>query len=300
MVQNLSNEMDAALAETTTYLCRIWELTTDNGKVHRFTDSVRDVVFGGNTYKYDPGIRVSSIVISSGGQPDNAQVEVVASENFLPMARIRQGGLANAVFNIWAVDWRDPDFYGPIKLFGGTTSTIKFNNKNRVSIGVNSDNGGTNQTIGERYSRQCRAQLGDDRCKVDLEAIKVSFEIDTITDQGYGFTASELVGIADGRFKFGRILWTSGLNDTLQDEVKESYTTGRAVLSLYPRNPLVLGDTGFLYPGCDFQVTTCGNKFANLVNFRGEPYVPPPNIVVFSGLSAVTGLPFVDNNLPSS
>lgn len=298
MVQNISNDLELALAQTTTYLCRIWELTCDNGEVFRFTDLTEDIVYDGETYKYDPGIRVSSIVITSGGQPDNAQIEVVASENFLPMARIRNGGLSKATFKLWVIDWRDPDFYGALELFGGMTSTIKFNNKNRVSLSVNSDNGEDAQSIGERYSRQCRAQLGDERCKVNLEALKIAFTVDTITDNGYGFTAPELVGVTDARFKFGRILWTSGFNDTLQDEVKESFATGRAVMSLYPRNPVVPGDTGFIYPGCDFQVSTCGDKFGNLVNFRGEPYVPPPNIIVFSGLSAVTGLPNVDQNFP--
>jgi len=292
MVQNLDNDMDVALAQSTTFLCRIWELTCDNGEVFRFTDLTRDIVYGGDTYLYDPGIRVSSIVISSGGQPDNAQVEVVAAANFLPMARIRQGGLANATFNIWAVDWRNPDFYGLIELFGGTVSTIKFNNKNKVAIGVNSDNGGTNQLIGERYSRQCRAQLGDARCGVNLAALGVSFTIDSIADGGYSFLASELTALASDYLKFGKVVWDGGNNDTLTDEIKANVTgTGSVRLSLYPRNPLVIGDTGIVYPGCDFQVSTCGDKFANLFNFRGEPYVPPPNIMVFSGLSAVTGLP---------
>lgn len=288
MVQNLSNEMDVALAQTTTFLCRVWELTLANGEVYRFTDLTRDVVYDGQTWKYDPGIRVSSIVISSGGQPDNAQIEVTTAAQFLSQNRIRQGSLKSATFNMWAIDWRDPDLYGPIPLFSGGTGTTKFNNKGKVDIGLNSDVSGGASKIGELYSRQCRAQLGDARCKVNIEALKIGFTIDTITDNGYGFTATEMFATSLDHFKFGKVVWTAGLNDTLQDEIKANVPgEGRVVLSLYPRNPLVVGDTGFAYPGCDFQVQTCGNRFANLANYRGEPYVPPPNITIFSGLALV-------------
>jgi len=284
-MQNLNNNMDVALLQGTTYLCRIWKLVLTNGQEFRFTDLDTDVVYDNELYSYDPGVLVSSIVMSSGGQSDNAQIEVTTAAAFLSQNRIRQGALKNATFDMWAVDHRDPDFYGLIPLFSGGTATTKFNNKGRVDIGLNSDiGGGSSSRIGELYQRQCRAQLGDARCKIDLEAIKVAFTIDTITDNGYGFTASELVGTADGRLKFGKVIWTGGLNDTMQDEIKANTSaTGKAVLSLYPRNPLVIGDTGFAYPGCDFQVTTCGDKFGNLANFRGEPYVPPPTITVFSG-----------------
>jgi len=29
-----------------------------------------------------------------------------------------------------------------------------------------------------------------------------------------------------------------------------------------------------VHPGCDKRLTTCINKFNNINNFRGEPYVP--------------------------
>jgi hypothetical protein len=35
------------------------------------------------------------------------------------------------------------------------------------------------------------------------------------------------------------------------------------------------------YPGCDKTQTTCAsNKFSNLVNFEGFPYVPAPETAI--------------------
>jgi len=290
-MQNLTNQMDTALAASTTYLCRIWKLTLANGQEFFFTDLTRDITVGGQVYKYDPGISVSAVVKSSGGQPDNAQISLTTSAEFMTTNRLRQGSIKNATFDMWIVDWRDPDFYGLIDLFGGGVAEQKYNNKGQIDLGLNSNiGGGTQSLIGEVYSKQCRALLGDSRCKFDLEGAKVAIEVESIADNGYSFVSSNLIGTEDDYFKFGKVLWDTGLNSGLNDEVKANVNaSGKVTLVLYPRNPLVIGDTGFIYPGCDYQVSTCGAKFNNLLNFRGEPYVPPPNVFIFSGLSPTAG-----------
>ncbi len=40
------------------------------------------------------------------------------------------------------------------------------------------------------------------------------------------------------------------------------------------------GDTFTVYYGCDHTPGTCQSKFNNLANFRGFPYVPPPQMAV--------------------
>lgn len=293
-MQVLSNEMDAALAQNLTYLCRIWKLELSNGEEFFFTDLTSDITVGGQLYKFDPGIRVSAVVRSAGGQPDNANVEVTTSANFMQKNKLRTGALKNASFDVWIVDHRDPDHYGLISLFSGGVGELKFDNKGKIDLGLNGAIGGGNNNIGELYSQQCRAQLGDARCKYDIEGAKVAFEIDTITDNGYSFTAPEMIGKADDYFKFGKVVWATGFNAGLSDEIKANVnSTGKVTLILYPRNIMAIGDTGFVYPGCDFLVKTCGDKFANLVNFRGEPYVPPSNIYIFSGLSPVSWSPTI-------
>lgn len=290
-MQTFSNEMDVALAESLTYLCRIWKLVLANGQEFFFTDLNADIVVGGQLYKYDPGVKVSAVVRSAGGQPDNTEVEVTTSANFMQQNRLRQGALRRASFDMWIVDHRDPDHYGLISLFSGGVGEMKYDNKGRINLGLNGDIGGGSSSIGELYSQQCRAQLGDARCKFDLEASKLAVEVTGLADGGYSFIADELIGADDDYYKFGKVVWETGFNIGLSDEIKANVgSTGKATLVLYPRNPIALGDTGFIYPGCDFLVSTCGNKFNNLVNFRGEPYVPPSSIYIFSGLSPVSGM----------
>ena len=38
------------------------------------------------------------------------------------------------------------------------------------------------------------------------------------------------------------------------------------------------GDAFTVYAGCDHTQGTCQGRFNNLANFRGFPYVPPPEL----------------------
>lgn len=287
-MQPISSQLSTALAQELTFLCRIWKLELANGTVFRFTDLDRDLVHNGDVYKCDPGIRVSSVV-SSREQSDNAEITVVASADFLSKNRLRQGTLDGAAFTLWVTDWRAPNTYGLLELFAGETSEVSFHDKGKARIGLISDNSSGATNIGETYSRFCRAKLGDARCKVNLAALGVDFTVLTITDDGYGFTATALGGVIDNYLKFGHVDWLTGNNSTLKDELtSNTQSLNKAVLASTPRNPITIGDTGKVFPGCDKTVEMCGPRFGNLVNFRGEPYVPSPGVIVFVGLKPST------------
>jgi uncharacterized phage protein (TIGR02218 family) len=41
-----------------------------------------------------------------------------------------------------------------------------------------------------------------------------------------------------------------------------------------------VGDAFTVYQGCDHTPGTCQSKFNNLANFRGFPFVPPPQMAI--------------------
>jgi hypothetical protein len=43
----------------------------------------------------------------------------------------------------------------------------------------------------------------------------------------------------------------------------------------------VAGDNFVVYKGCDKTMTICQNRFSNLANFRGFPFVPPPELAMY-------------------
>ena len=76
----------------------------------------------------------------------------------------------------------------------------------------------------------------------------------------------------------GSLVFTSGANANVRATVK-SVGVGALYNLMYPL-PFApaTGDTFNVAFGCDHTQGTCQGKFANLANFRGFPYVPPPQV----------------------
>jgi len=76
-------------------------------------------------------------------------------------------------------------------------------------------------------------------------------------------------------FKFGYVKWQTGLNAGLSMEVKE-WDNSTRVLTLFLAMPrdIAANDQFEITPGCNRTLYTCKNKFDNVKNFRGEPYIP--------------------------
>jgi hypothetical protein len=84
------------------------------------------------------------------------------------------------------------------------------------------------------------------------------------------------LGSDSGFFDGGKITILNGANAGLFREVK-SYVPGQITLQLPFPYDIDVGSPSTTYSmhvGCDKSMTTCRDRFNNLVNFRGEPYLP--------------------------
>lgn len=76
-----------------------------------------------------------------------------------------------------------------------------------------------------------------------------------------------------GYFAYGSVTFTSGENAGYSTEVK-SFAPGVVTVALPLPFPVAPGDTYTIVAGCDRLFGTCRDRFSNVSNFRGEPYVP--------------------------
>ncbi|NDF11892.1 MAG: DUF2163 domain-containing protein [Proteobacteria bacterium] len=174
-----------------------------------------------------------------------------------------------AEIEIFKVNYTDLS-QGTLKLRRGWIGEVSVN-KGQFVAEVRGLMQALSQTIGELYSPSCRASLGDSRCKIAMEPYTRTGSITSVTDNTR-FADSTRVEAA-GYFTFGKITFTSGANNGLSMEVKE-YVPGKITLALPMPFAVVVGDTYSMTAGCDKTIETCIVRFANAVNFRGEPHVP--------------------------
>lgn len=129
------------------------------------------------------------------------------------------------------------------------------------------------------YQAQCRHTLFDVNCNADGNMNTAAFGIAGMV--AAGSTQSAIIGqglpapAGSRTYALGRIVMTSGLNNTFQRLVKS--WDGASTLSVTPPLPFAVapGDTFSVFPGCNKLFTTC-QAFANQANFGGAPNIPPP------------------------
>jgi hypothetical protein len=103
---------------------------------------------------------------------------------------------------------------------------------------------------------------------------------------GYGsYTGGGLctpLGSGSGYFDFGLMTFTSGANNGLSGEVK-TYVPGQWTLEIPFPYTIAGTETYSMRAGCDKSLATCKAKFSNVINFRGEPYLPGIDKIVQVG-----------------
>jgi hypothetical protein len=89
------------------------------------------------------------------------------------------------------------------------------------------------------------------------------------------YVIGAVITSVDNVYQGGLLTWTSGNNAGGRMEVRK-YTEATKLLELVLPMPstIQVGDTFSLQAGCDKSHTTCQSKYGNILNFRGEPFIP--------------------------
>lgn len=76
-----------------------------------------------------------------------------------------------------------------------------------------------------------------------------------------------------GYFTYGKLTWQTGENEGYSADVWR-FSSGEITLLTSMPFPIAVGDTFRIVAGCDKTSQMCKARFANIINFRGEPFLP--------------------------
>ena len=286
-------QLTAHLAGPVTTLATCWEITRRDGQIFRFTDHDRDLEIEGALYAARFGHARSAIASDASMAVDNLDVEGIIDAESLREEELRAGIFDHAGVRIFLVNWAALGM-GILRLRRGWLGEVVLTDTGQFRTELRGLTQALQQQIGELYTPECRADLGDARCKVDLAALTVTGSVTavetrsvflavltpSVTDGSNGdCTAPNGLTLSeprpDGWYDGGLLTWSSGPNAGLSIEVQR-WEAGPCRITLYlpPGYPITPGDSFSLAPGCDKRFATCKAKFDNVLNFRGEPYVP--------------------------
>jgi uncharacterized phage protein (TIGR02218 family) len=255
---------------------------TTTGAQYAWTNVDYDVSFNGFTFNAS-GPLVSGLKYkgSVGLEVDKQQITIAARPtdviNGAPLLiALRDGAFDGApvyrdrVF----LNGSDGSVVGGVRMFQGRVSTVDNVGRTQATITVASDLVILDYDMPRNlFSPTCLHTLYDAGCGI----IRGTFSIDGACEPGSTSNAIAFSGARAGDVQ-GSLVFTSGANSNVRMTVK-SVGVGVGYNLMYPL-PFAPadGDKFSVAFGCDHTQATCQNKFNNKINFRGFPFVPPPQL----------------------
>lgn len=265
----ITPNLTAHLQGEVTTLATCWKITRTDGVVKTFTDLDSDIVFASLTYFSIAGFTPSSVETKDNFSVDNVEVQGMFQAGYITAPDLLAGKYDFAEVEIFIVNYMDIS-QGRMLLRRGRLGEVTMQ-KDTFIAELRGLAENLQQTIGELYQPSCRAILGDSECKKVLTSFTFTGTVTTVTS-GLIFTSNALTQAA-GYFTGGQITWTSGNNNGLKMEVKE-FANKQVVLAQAMPYAIQVGNSFQIVAGCDKTHQTCISKFNNIINFRGEPFVP--------------------------
>lgn len=291
-----SSAMQTHLAQGQTTLAVIWKVKRVDGTILGFTNHDLNIAYddgsgdGVVTYLADSGFAGSAIAGHDDLTVDNLEATGFLKSDSITEADLRAGLYDDAFIQVRIVNWNDLTM-GDVILRTGTLGVVKM--KNGAFIAELRGLAYKLTTIlGVLHGPVCRAAFGsglnginvDDTylCMVDVTLYRQNGSVSSAPNALTIIPNTGLLQVGSATptapaptawFNDGWIKFTSGVLNGFQFEIKVWDGTNIGLYLPMPYAPAA-SDTFQIEPGCNHTTDDCQNKFANIVNFRGENLIP--------------------------
>lgn len=264
----------------------LYTITLSGGGVIRWTAHDQAVTIDATTWASGPGISRDFMIFKAGVEAQTMNLTFTADSNttvnggpLLPF--VLQGGFDGATVVLqkaFRQDLGGSPWVGAMEQFSGRVSDVESAGRGQVKVAVRSVLELFNLPLPPSvYQPQCLNTLYDSNCGIFKSPETWSAMTASATD-GLRLTFGHTLPQAAGWFDLGAVQFVSGANAGIKRTVRQQTASQLTVMQPWPA-PVAAGDAFQVYRGCDLTLATCRDKFNNLVHFRGQPFVPPPETV---------------------
>lgn len=251
-----------------TTACLCWRLVRRDGAALGFTTHDRDLVVDGVVYRAAPGMLPSAVSVSDGFDADSLDVKGALTSDAIGAEDLRAGRWDGAELSVFMTDWGEPGTER-LHVVRGTLGEVSMRGE-AFEAELKGPSAALDAPVVEQTSPECRASLGDKRCRVNMAGRVRMARVVSAEGRVVTVDAQEPSANAYG---YGRLKWISGPNSGLESQVRVS-ADDTLTLREAPAFASAAGDLVELREGCDRRFETCVGRFGNAANFRGEPHLP--------------------------
>ena len=166
-MRNASVALKNHLEQELTTLATCWKITRRDGTDYYFTDLDVDVTFGNNVYLSRVGYDRTAITNSAGLKTDELDLSGFFRDDSLQEIDMRNGLFDFADVEIFIVNYDDLS-QGRMMLRRGNLGEVEISPSGAFKAELRGLTQRLSQFIGEKYQAECRADLGDNRCKIPI------------------------------------------------------------------------------------------------------------------------------------
>jgi uncharacterized phage protein (TIGR02218 family) len=280
-MRNIPEGLAVHLASGATTLCNCWRISRKDGVVLGFTDHDENLTFDGTLFRAGTVFEGTEIETRFGLAATGSELHGALSDESISEHDLVRGKYDAARVELFLVDWSNVE--NRILQRCGDIGEVRREGA-AFAVEIRGIAHQLDQERGRLFVGSCDADLGDARCKIDLDDPAFRAEGEVASVQGASLvTVSGLNEFEDDWFTRGKLVWSNGANEGLAVEIKAHRKEASVVtLSLWqtPPNTIAVGDAFVVTAGCDKRFETCREKFANTLNFRGFPHLPGNDFVV--------------------
>ncbi len=255
------------MADTLTNVALAWTIARRDGVTIGLTDNDNDVVIDRLAHRAAPGMVPSAIKRTDGLEADTMDIAGALTSEAIGERDLLAGRWDGARVRLSAIDWTTGDVVAP--LGSGTIGAVGTSDDG-FTAELRGAAAALDRPVAEETAPSCRAELGDKRCRVAMAGRRRFARVIAVADR---VVTLDVVEPSANAWGLGRLRWLGGENCGLESAVSAS--AGAAVtLRQGPPFAIDIEVLVEVIEGCDKTIATCAGRFANAVNFRGEPYLP--------------------------
>jgi uncharacterized phage protein (TIGR02218 family) len=260
---------DTWLAGPLTSVAYGWRLERRDGVTLGFTSHDQDVVVDGLLLRASPGMMPSSITESMGLDVDGLDVRGALTADAIRADELQAGRWDGTRLSIFLFDWAEPAA-GQRMLAIGELGAISLSGDS-FEAEFKGPAAKLDRAVAPYTSPSCRAEFCSAACGLNAARFSRVALVASVANGAVTLAAASPMAI--DAFAFGKLRWLDGQNCGLWSEVISNDATKLTLINA-PPFPVTANSRVILFEGCDKTIATCATRFANAINFRGEPYLP--------------------------